>query len=84
MYSHLCADCEFCFGCIGLKHKKYCILNKQYSEDEYFQNVSMILDEMVARGEWGEFFPVKYSPYGYNRSGATLYEKLTKNQALAL
>src|SRR5258708_2779981 len=24
-----------CFGCVGLKKKQYCILNKQYSKEEY-------------------------------------------------
>ena len=28
-------DCKDCFGCVGLRHKQYCILNKQYSKEEY-------------------------------------------------
>jgi len=24
-----------CFGCIGIKNKEYCILNKQYTKAEY-------------------------------------------------
>src|SRR3989338_7923745 len=34
-YLDLCVECEYCFGCVGLKKKKYCILNKQYTKDEY-------------------------------------------------
>lgn len=30
-----CKDCHNCFGCVGLTHKKFCILNKQYSKDDY-------------------------------------------------
>lgn len=30
-----CQDCHNCFGCVAIAHKKYCILNKQYSEEEY-------------------------------------------------
>src|SRR3989344_4578595 len=34
-YLDLCVECEYCFGCVGLKKKKYCILNKQYTKEEY-------------------------------------------------
>ena len=30
-----------CFGCVGLKKNQYCILNKQYSKDEYFDLKNM-------------------------------------------
>src|SRR3990167_5347876 len=34
-YSKLCvSNCHDLFGCVGLKHASYCILNKQYSPDE--------------------------------------------------
>lgn len=32
-----CGDCHNCFGCVGVKHKKFCILNKQYTEEEYMR-----------------------------------------------
>ena len=28
-------SCEDCIGCAGLRQKKYCILNKQYTKEEY-------------------------------------------------
>ncbi len=34
-----CAECfssSHCFGCVGLKKQKFCILNKKYSESEYW------------------------------------------------
>src|SRR5262249_11095200 len=34
-YSMNCFSCQSCFGCIGLRNKQYCILNKQYSKEEY-------------------------------------------------
>jgi len=34
-YLDLCIECEQCFGCVGLKKKKYCILNKQYTKEQY-------------------------------------------------
>ena len=30
-----CKDCHNCFGCVEIAHKRFCILNKQYSEKEY-------------------------------------------------
>ncbi len=35
-----------CFGCIGLKKEQYCILNKQYSKEEYEEIVPRIIDSM--------------------------------------
>lgn len=34
-YLDQCQGCENCFGCVGLFKRKYCILNKQYEEEEY-------------------------------------------------
>ena len=34
-YSSLCFDSSNLFGCIGLRNKQFCILNKQYTEAEY-------------------------------------------------
>jgi hypothetical protein len=30
-------DCTYCFGCVGLGKKDYCILNEQYDRDEYYK-----------------------------------------------
>ncbi len=42
-YLFNCLDCHYCFGCVNIKHKKYCILNKQYSEEEYKKTVGKIV-----------------------------------------
>lgn len=34
-YLTSCKDCHNCFGCASIAHKKYCLLNKQYSEVDY-------------------------------------------------
>lgn len=34
-YLFSCTDCHNCFGCVNLKHKRFCFLNRQYSEEEY-------------------------------------------------
>jgi hypothetical protein len=37
LYSHSLLSCHDCLLCVGLKNKKYCILNKQYSQEEYLE-----------------------------------------------
>ena len=39
-------SCKHCFGCSGLKHKEYCVFNKQYSKEEYEELVPRIIDNM--------------------------------------
>lgn len=45
-YCDSCVSCENCFGCIGLKHKKFCILNKQYTKEKYEKLVQRIIEHM--------------------------------------
>ncbi len=69
-YSDNCHSCSHCFGCISLRHKKYCILNTQYSENEYLALLPKIRAHMESTGEWGLFFPETLSPFPYNESMA--------------
>lgn len=62
-----------CFGCIGLKRKQYCILNKQYTKEAYFELLAKIKDHMLANGEYGQFFPAYLSPMDYNRSEGQVF-----------
>ena len=82
-----CFDCvnntHDCFGCISLKHAEYCIFNKQYSKENYFDLRSKIIDHMKKTGEWGEFFPTSLSPFAYNETAAYEYFPLTKEETLA-
>ncbi|MFA5947614.1 MAG: hypothetical protein WC806_01400 [Candidatus Gracilibacteria bacterium] len=83
-YSKLCTkNCNNLFGCIGLKHQQYCILNKKYSEDEYNNLAVKIIEHMKKTGEWGEFFSVKNSPFAYNETSAQAYYPLTEKESLA-
>ncbi len=68
-----CCNCESCFGCVGLNHKKFCILNQQYSEEEYWQLVDELKCKMFDAGEYGEFFPSNMATSYFPDSGATLY-----------
>ena len=81
-YSDLCLGNRDLFGCVGLRKKRFCILNKQYSQEEYEVLVPRIIEYMKTTGEWGDFFPISISPYGYNETVASEYFPLTKEEAL--
>ncbi len=70
------------FGCVGMKKNSYCILNKQYTKEEYETMVIKIIEHMKTSGEWGEFFPPQLSSVGYNESCAMLINPLSKEEAL--
>ena len=81
-YALFCHNCVDVFGCISLRNKKNCILNKQYSEKEYKELVPKIKKHMEevpyvdAKGrvyKYGEFFPFELTPFAYNESIARDY-----------
>jgi uncharacterized protein YbaR (Trm112 family) len=92
-------DSEYClgchsssnlFGCVGLRSKSYCILNKQYTKEEYEELVPKIIEHMKNKPHidsdgkiyaYGEFFPVEFSPLAYNETMVIEYFKKTKEQA---
>ncbi|MFA6586209.1 MAG: hypothetical protein WCS86_03570 [Candidatus Paceibacterota bacterium] len=79
-YSNSCQSSENLFGCVGLKKDKYCILNKQYTKDEYETLNLKIIEYMKKTGEWGEFFSSESSPFCYNESVAQDEFPLTKKE----
>jgi len=80
-YCDQCTGSDSLFGCIGLKKEKFCILNKQYSEEEYKVLKEKIVEHMRNTGEYGEYFPLDICPYGYNETIAMDYFPLNENQA---
>lgn len=90
MYSKLCIQgSHHLFGCVGLKHASYCIFNKPFPPEEYERHVKRIMEHMKKTRlpnkqtqEFGEFFPVSCSPYGYNETMAQTYYPLSKEEAL--
>ncbi|RIL06768.1 MAG: hypothetical protein DCC75_10605 [Proteobacteria bacterium] len=81
-YSIFCTrNCKYLLGCIGLQKKEYCILNKQYSAQEYNLLRDKIAAHMQETGEWGQFFPPSISPFAYNESLASLHFPLSKQEA---
>lgn len=78
LYCDSCHGSRSCFGCVSLRKREYCILNKQYTKDAYFETVERILHHMQQTGEWGEFFPATHSHVPYNWTLAQRYAPLTK------
>ena len=92
-YSSLCVkNNSHLFGCIALRDKSNCILNKQYSEEEYQAMIPKIIEHMNAmpyvdkKGRvyrYGEFFPIELSTFPYNDSKSYEFNPLTKEQIMA-
>lgn len=81
-YSTFCHFSSNLFGCIGLKRKKFHILNKEYSPEEYKVMVEKIKEHMKKTGEFGQYFPRQIAPFAYNESLAQQWYPLTKEQTL--
>ena len=89
-YSIQCHSSSDLFGCVGLRKKGYCILNKQYSKEEYEALVPRIISHMNEmpyadkKGRvyrYGEFFPLEFSPFPYNDTFAQEHLPLTKEES---
>ncbi len=90
-YVDSCKSSSDLFGCIALKNKQYCILNKQYKKEEYFEMVEKIkkhMDEMPyidSKGriyKYGEFFPYELCPFGYNEAVINDHFPLSKEEII--
>jgi len=90
-YCLFCQGSSNLFACVGLNKKEYCILNRQYTKDEYENIVREIkkhMDEMPytdKRGriyKYGEFFPIELSPFAYNQTLAHDHFMISKEKAL--
>jgi len=77
-------------GCTNLKRKKYCILNKEYSKEEYEKlkekiienmKVNPYVDKLGRKYYYGEFFPPEFSKFSYNKSMAMRFFQKTKTEA---
>src|SRR3989344_1309510 len=98
VWNYFAADLQYCygchysqsmFGCVGLRNKKYCILNKQYTKEEYEALVPKSIEHMNAmpyvdsKGRvytYGEFLPIELSPFDYNETMAGEFLPQTKQE----
>ena len=90
-YADWCTGVSNLFGCVAIKKKQYCILNKQYTKEEYEELLPKILQHMktmpyVDRAGrsyfYGDFIPIQLSPFCYNETIAQEYYPLSKEEAL--
>jgi len=92
-------DIEYCFGCqhssnlfgcVNMRKGEYCILNKQYTKEEYETLVQKIkkhmaevpyIDTIGRKYFYGEMLPAELSPWAYNESTAYEWSPIAKGEA---
>lgn len=97
-----CINLQYCswniagknnFGCVNLKRKKYCILNKEYPKEEFEKlrvaiiedmKVNPYIDKVGHKYFYGEFFPPEFSLFPYNKSNAIKFFPKNKEESLSL
>lgn len=82
--------CQDSFGCVSLRRKQYCILNKQYTKEEYEALLPKVIqhmkdmpyvDALGRRYGYGEYFPLELSPFRYNETVAQEFFPLGRDEA---
>ncbi len=80
------------WGCVSIRDKQHCILNKQYSKKEYEALIPKIrqhMDDMPYRDKkgrsygFGEFFPAELSAYAYNEAFGFQWYPKSKTEVIA-
>lgn len=51
-YSAWSISSNHIFGCVGVKHAEYAVLNTVMGQQEYDTLVPQIIDHMISTGEW--------------------------------
>lgn len=91
-YTDNCENSNNLFGCVALKKREYCILNKQYSKEEFTNLRERIIAQMNALPfqdnlgriyKYGEFFPPSTCLFAYNESVVQEYFPLIRSEALS-
>jgi hypothetical protein len=90
-YSMFLVGCNNMFGSVGLRKKEYCILNKQYTKEDFDKLRAKIIEQMNEMPykdkkntsyRYGEFFPVEMSPFGYNETTVHEFFPMSREDAL--
>lgn len=86
-YSMYLVSSNHMFGCLGMRKKESCILNKQYSKESFDKLRTRIIQDMNAnpyidgkgrKFPYGEFFPYDLGLYDYSESTAQEYFPLDR------
>ncbi|OHB20112.1 MAG: hypothetical protein A3J67_06375 [Parcubacteria group bacterium RIFCSPHIGHO2_02_FULL_48_10b] len=92
--SQYCANCHSSsdlFGCVGLRKKQYCILNKQYSKAEYEKMTERIREQMAKMPyqdsigrtfRYGDTFPLDIHSFAYNETIAQELFPISREKAI--
>ena len=92
-YSYFCSNVKNVFGCVSLKKKNFCILNKEYTKEQYEELLPKIkqhmndmpyVDKKGRVYKYGEFFPFDLSPYPYNKTTAQEFFPIKEEDADSL
>ena len=87
-----CHSSSDLFGCVGLRSKQYCILNKQYTKENYFVVRDKIIEHMKKipyvdahnrTYRYGELYPPEFSPLAYTEAAVSDYYPLSKEEAVS-
>src|SRR3989344_4831691 len=90
-YSLWCPASKNNFGCVNLKRKSYCILNKEYDKESFEKLRTQIIagmkknpyvDKQGRICSYGEFFQPGFSKFAYNNSNASKFFPKTKEETL--
>ncbi len=90
-YSHTIIECSNCFGCVGTRKKQYCILNKQYTKEEYEALLPKVIAHMKEMPfissvgymhAYGDFYPAEHSLFAYNECVSNDFYPLSKEAAI--
>ncbi|MCX6758056.1 MAG: hypothetical protein NTZ44_04215 [Candidatus Nomurabacteria bacterium] len=91
-YTDFCTNVQNLFASISIDKKSYCILNKQYTKEEYFKLKEKIIQHMKEMPyidkdrlvySYGEYFPSICIPFSYNESAAQEFFPLTKEEIIS-
>lgn len=82
-YSYYLTHCSYCFACIGLANKQYCIFNKQYTKEQWHKMADKIFSSMESEWSLWDFFPWDLNPFYFNDTMAGLLWDFTKQEVEA-
>lgn len=79
--SEFCLSCkhiEYCFMCIGIENKQYCIFNIPYEPEEYWKIVDGLKCKLLQEENYEDGITISYSLQAYNVSVAASVYPLSK------
>ena len=79
-YCFKCESCSFCLWCVWLKNKSYCIFNKQYEKNRWYELADKIFAQMNDNGILWDSLPWYFNPFYFNDTLAGLIGDFTKEE----